>query len=162
MFIETEIYKYGLLIEDIVITYLELNEYEIIEKYNNNNSHDIIVKNIITNKQFNVEIKGCRQGFKTGNFYIEYISHDVPSGINTTKSDILIYVIDDVEKYIIYWIHINHLKNYINTNYNKMKIGKTKSIDSNGNFNDKYNYGYLIKINSNIHFKVEEIIKSNV
>ena len=46
-----------------------------------------------------------------------------------------IYVIDDVEKYIIYWIHINHLKNYINTNYNKMKIGKTKSIDSNGNFN---------------------------
>jgi hypothetical protein len=54
MFIETEIYKYGLLIENIVIDYLESNEYEIIEKYNNNNSHDIIVKNIITNKQFSI------------------------------------------------------------------------------------------------------------
>ena len=45
MFIETEIYKYGLLIENVVIDYLESNEYEIIEKYNNDNSHDIIVKN---------------------------------------------------------------------------------------------------------------------
>ena len=86
----------------------------------------------------------------------------MPSGINTTKSDILIYVIDSNEKYMMYWININHLKNYINTNYNKMKIGKTKSIDSNGNFNDKYNSGYLIQISSNIYFKVEEIIKSNV
>ena len=86
----------------------------------------------------------------------------MPSGINTTKSDILIYVIDSTEKYIIYWIHINHLKNYINTNYNKMKIGKTKSIDSNGKFNGKYNSGYLIKINSNIYFRINEIIKSNV
>jgi hypothetical protein len=161
MFIETEIYKYGLTIENIVIDYLESNEYEIIQKYNNDNSHDIIVKNIITNKQFNVEIKGCRQGIKTGNFYIEYISHDMPSGINTTKSDILIYVIESNEKYIMYWININYLKNYINTNYNKIKIGKTKSIDSNGNFNGKYNFGFLIQINSNIYHKINEIIKSN-
>ena len=162
MFIETEIYKYGLLIEDMVITYLESNEYEIIQKYNNDNSHDIIVKNIITNKQFNVEIKGCRQGIKTGNFYIEYISHDVPSGINTTKSDILIYVIDSPEKYKLFWINIKRLKQYINTNDKNIRSGKTKSIDSNGNFNDKYNYGCLIQISSNIYFKVEEIIKSNV
>ena len=94
MFIETEIYKYGLKIENIVIDYLESNEYEIIEKYNNDNSHDIIVKNIVTNKQFNIEIKGDRQAYKTNNFYIEYTSHDMPSGINTTKSEILIYVID--------------------------------------------------------------------
>ena len=108
MFIETEIYKYGLTIENIVIDYLKSNEYEIIEKYNNNNKYDIIVKNIVTNKEFSVEIKACRQGIKTGNFYIEYISHDMPSGINTTKSDILIYVIDSTEKYIMYWININH------------------------------------------------------
>jgi hypothetical protein len=52
----------------------------------------------------------------------------VPSGINTTKSDILIYVIDSTEKYIIYWININHLKNYINTNYNKMKLEKLNQL----------------------------------
>jgi hypothetical protein len=62
----------------------------------------------------------------------------------------------------MYWININHLKNYINTNDKNIRSGKTKSIDSNGNFNDKYNYGYLIQISSNIYFKVEEIIKSNV
>ena len=161
MFIETKIYKYGLKIENIVIDYLESNEYEIIEKYNNDNSHDIIVKNIITNKKFNLEIKGCRQGFKTGNFYIEYISHDMPSGINTTKSDILIYVIDSPEKYKLFWINIKYLKNYINTNDKNLRSGKTKSIDSNGNFNGKYNYGYLLKINSNIYYKINEIIKSN-
>lgn len=162
MFTETEIYKYGLTIENIVIDYLEFNEYQIIEKHNKDNKHDIIVKNIVTNKQFNVEIKGDRQAYKTKNFYVEYMSHNVPSGITTTKSEILIYVIDSTEKYIMYWININHLKNYINSNYDKIKIGKTKSIDSNGNFNGKYNYGYLININSNIYFKVEDIIKSNL
>ena len=40
-----------------------------------------------------------------------------------------------------------------------MKIGKTKSIDSNGNFNGKYNFGYLIKISDDIYYKVNEIIK---
>ena len=38
MFIETEIYKYGFEIENIVISYLELNEYEIIQ-----NARKIIV-----------------------------------------------------------------------------------------------------------------------
>ena len=161
MFIETKIYKYGLKIENIVIDYLESNEYEIIEKYNNDNSHDIIVKNIVTNKQFNIEIKGDRQAYKTNNFYIEYTSHDMPSGINTTKSEILIYVIDSPEKYKLFWINIKYLKNYINTNDKNLRSGKTKSIDSNGNFNGKYNYGYLLKINSNIYYKINEIIKSN-
>jgi hypothetical protein len=74
MITQIEIYKYGLTIENIVIDYLESIEYEIITKYNNDNSHDIIVKNILTNNQFNIEIKGDRQAYKTNNF-ISNIRH---------------------------------------------------------------------------------------
>ena len=37
MITQTEIYKYGLNIENIVIDFLESNEYEIIEKYERQN-----------------------------------------------------------------------------------------------------------------------------
>ncbi len=160
MIIHTEIFKYGLYIESIVIDYLQdVKQYKILEKYNNDNKYDLIIQDT-ENNIFKTEIKGDRQAYKTNNFYIEFISHDKPSGINTTKSDILLYVVEHDEKYIVYWINIIDLKDYINKNYNTIKIGKSKSIDCNGNFNGKYNYGYLIKINSNIHYYFNEIIKS--
>ena len=88
------------------------------------------------------------------------MSHDIPSGIITTKSEILIYVVDSPEIYKLFWINIKRLKQYINTNDKNIKRVKNKSIDSNGLFNGKFNHGYLIEINSNIYFKVNEIIKS--
>lgn len=160
MITQTEIFKYGLYIESIVIDYLQnVKQYKILEKYNNDNKYDLIIQDT-ENNVFKVEIKGDRQAYITNNLYIEYISHDKPSGINTTKSDIILYVVEHDEKYIVYWIYINNLKNYINNNYNNIKIGKSKSIDCNGNFNGKFNYGYLIKINSNIHYFCNDIIKS--
>ena len=160
MIIHTEIFKYGLYIESIVIKYLQdVKQYKILEKYNNDNKYDLIIQDT-ENNVFKIEIKGDRQAYKTNNFYIEFISHDKPSGVNTTKSDIILYVVEYDEKYIVYWIKIINLKNYINNNYNSIKIGKTKSIDCNGKLNDKFNYGYLIKINSNIHYYFNEIIKS--
>jgi hypothetical protein len=160
MITQTEIFKYGLYIESIVIDYLQnVKQYKILEKYNNDNKYDLIIQDT-ENNVFKVEIKGDRQAYITKNYYIEYISHDKPSGINTTKSDIILYVVEHDEKYIVYWINIINLKNYINNNYNNIKIGKTKSIDCEGNFNGKYNYGYLIKINSNIHYFCNDIIKS--
>jgi hypothetical protein len=174
MITQTEIFKYGLYIESIVIDYLQnLKQYKILEKYNNDNKYDLIIQDT-ENNIFKIEIKGDRQAHKTNNFYVEYISHDKPSGINTTKSDILLYVVEQQaplvlehalrvehdEKYIVYWINIINLKNYIHNNYHSIKIGKTKSIDCYGNFNGKFNYGYLLNINNNIYHQVEEIIKS--
>lgn len=160
MITQTEIFKYGLYIESIVIDYLQnVKQYKILEKYNNDNKYDLIIQDT-ENNVFKVEIKGDRQAYITNNYYIEYISHDKPSGINTTKSDIILYVVEHDEKYIVYWIYINNLKNYINNHYDTIKKGKSKSIDCNGNFNGKYNYGYLIKINSNIHYFCNDIIKS--
>ncbi len=160
MITQTEIFKYGLYIESIVIDYLQnVKQYKILEKYNNDNKYDLIIQDT-ENYVLKIEIKGDRQAYRTDNFYIEYISHDKPSGINNTKSDILLYVVEHDEKYIVYWINIINLKNYINNNYNNIKIGKTKSIDCNGNFNGKFNYGYLIQISSNIHYFCNDIIKS--
>jgi len=160
MITHTEIFKYGLYIESIVIDYLQdVKQYKILEKYNDNNKYDLIIQDI-ENNVFKIEIKGDRQAYKTNNFYIEFISHDKPSGINTTKSDIILYVVEHDKKYIMYWINIITLKNYINNNFNNIKTGKTKSIDYNGNFNEKFNYGYLIKINNNIYYFCNDIIKS--
>jgi asparagine synthetase B (glutamine-hydrolysing) len=55
---------------------------------------------------------------------------------------------------------VQNFEEYINNHYDTIKKGKSKSIDCNGNFNGKYNYGYLIKINSNIHYFCNDIIKS--
>ena len=160
MITQTEIFKYGLYIESIVIDYLQnVKQYKILEKHNNDNKYDLIIQDT-ENNIFKIEIKGDRQAYITNNYYIEYISHDKPSGINTTKSDIILYVVEHDEKYILYWIYINNLKNYINNHYDTIKIGKSKSIDCNGNFNGKLNYGYLIQINSNIHYFCNDIIKS--
>jgi hypothetical protein len=160
MITHTEIFKYGLYIESIVIDYLQdVKQYKILEKYNDNNKYDLIIQDI-ENNVFKIEIKGDRQAYKTNNFYIEFISHDKPSGINTTKSDIILYVVEHDKKYIMYWINIITLKNYINNNFNNIKTGKTKSIDYNGNFNEKFNYWYLIKINNNIYYFCNDIIKS--
>ena len=151
MITHTEIFKYGLYIESIVIDYLQdVKQYKILKKYNDNNKYDLIIQDI-ENNVFKIEIKGDRQAYKTNNFYIEFISHDKPSGINTTKSDIILYVVEHDKKYIMYWINIITLKNYVNNNFKNIKTGKTKSIDYNGNFNEKYNYWYLIKINNNIY-----------
>jgi hypothetical protein len=161
MITQTPIFKYGLSIEKIVIEFLENgNEFKIIEKFNEDNKFDIVIKD--KTNTYKVEIKADRQAFKTNNFYIEYISHDIPSGINTTQADILIYVVEYPDKYIMYWININNLKEYINKNFNKIKIGKLKSIDVNNKINGKYNYGYLLQISNNIDFKSEQILKSSL
>ena len=160
MITETDIYKYGIFIESIIIKHLqEIEEYIILEKYNNDNKYDLVIQDT-ENNIFKIEIKADRQAFKTNNLYIEFMSHDIPSGINTTQSDILIYVVEHKEKYVVYYINIINLKNYINNHYDTIKIGKSKSIDYNGNFNGKYNYGYLIKIDNNIYFKINEIMKN--
>jgi hypothetical protein len=162
MITETEIFKYGILIENIVIKYLEeIEQVIILKKYNDDNKYDLIIQSK-DDKILKIEIKGDRQAYKTNNFYIEHISHNKPSGINTTQSDILIYVVENKDKYVLYWININNLKNYININSYNIKNGKSKSIDCNGNFNGKYNYGYLIKIHNNIYYKINEIIKSKL
>jgi hypothetical protein len=109
-----------------------------------------------------LEIKGDRQACKTNNFYIEYISHDLPSGIHKTKADVLIYVVEYEDKFLVYWLNIQNLNDYINSNFEKIKIGKSKSIDINNNFNGKFNYGYLIKIDEKIYYQVDEILKSNL
>jgi len=161
MITQTEIFKYGLYIESIVIDYLQnVKQYKILEKYNNDNKYDLIIQDT-ENNVFKVEIKGDRQAYITNNLYIEFLSHDIPSGIQTTQSDILLYVVEHKEKYVVYYINIINLKNYINNHYDTIKKGKSKSIDCNGNFNGKFNYGYLIKIKSNIHYKIIEILKSN-
>ena len=162
MITETNIYKYGIFIENIVIKYLqEIEQVSILEKHNNNYKYDLIIKDT-EDIIFKIEIKACRQAFKTNNFYIEYVSNGKPSGINTTQSDILIYVVEHEYKYMIYWINIIHLKNYIDTNNEKIKIGTTKSIENEGNFNGKMNKGYLININDDIYYKIHELIKSNI
>jgi hypothetical protein len=161
MITKTKIYKYGIFIESVVISYLELaKQYKVIEKYNNDNRYDIVIQDTENNIS-KIEIKADKQAYKTNNFYIEYISHDKTSGINTTQADILIYVVEHEDKYILYWINIIHLKHYINTIINTIKKGICKSIDCNGNFNGKFNKGYLIKISDTIYYKVEEILKSN-
>ena len=43
MITETEIFKYGILIENIVIKYLEdIQQVKILKKYNDNNKYDLI------------------------------------------------------------------------------------------------------------------------
>lgn len=160
MITQTKIYKYGIFIEHVVVSYLELTkQYKIIEKHNNDYRYDIVIQD--NDNISKIEIKADKQAFKTDNFYIEYMSHDKASGINTTHADILIYVVEHEDKYILYWINIKYLKQYINTNFDKIKITKNKSIDCNDNFNGKFNKGYLIKISDTIYYKVEEILKSN-
>ena len=162
MITETAIFKYGLFIESIIIEYLQnVKNYKIIEQYNDTNKYDVIVQD---NQQavLKLEIKGDRQACKTNNFYIEYISHDLPSGIHKTKADVLIYVVEYEDKFLVYWLNIQNLNDYINSNFEKIKIGKSKSIDINNNFNGKFNYGYLIKIDEKIYYQVDEILKSNL
>ena len=113
MITQTEIFKYGLYIESIVIDYLQnVKQYKILEKYNNDNKYDLIIQDT-ENNVFKVEIKGDRQAYITNNLYIEFLSHDIPSGIQTTQSDILLYVVEHKEKYVVYYINIINLKNYI-------------------------------------------------
>ena len=121
MIINTEIFKYGLSIENIFIKYLEdIEQFKILKKYNKDNKYDVIIEDKDGNI-LKVEIKADRQAYKTNNFYIEYISHDKPSGINKTQADILIYVVEYKDKYILYWISIKYLKYYININFNEIK-----------------------------------------
>lgn len=157
MIINTEIFKYGISIENIVIKYLEEEEgYIILEKYNNDDRYDMIIKDKDKNI-LKIEVKACRQACKTNNFYIEHISHDKPSGINTTQADILIYVVEHKKKYVLYWINIIHLKNYIHLN--KIQNACCKSIDCNNKFNNKYNHGYLVKISNDIYYRFNEVYK---
>ena len=161
MITQTKIYKYGIIIENVVVSYLELTKhYKVIEKHNNDNRYDIVIQDTENNIS-KIEIKADKQASKTNNFYIEYMSHNKTSGINTTQADILIYVVEHEDKYNMYWINLIHLKHYINTNINTIKKGICKSIDCNGNFNGKFNKGYLVKISDTIYYKVDEILKSN-
>jgi hypothetical protein len=166
MITKTSIYKYGIEVENIIIKHLEdENEFHIINKFNKDNKFDLIIK--WKNKEFGhnlykVEIKADRRASTTNNFYIEYISHNLPSGINTTLADILLYVAEHTDKYLVYWINIKSLKEYINTNFEKIRVGKTQSIDINDKFNGKFNYGYLIKISEKLYFSCDTIKKCNV
>jgi len=65
MITQTEIFKYGLYIESIVIDYLQnVKQYKILEKYNNNNKYDLIIQDT-ENNIFKIEIKGDRQAYIT-------------------------------------------------------------------------------------------------
>lgn len=61
------------------------------------------------------EVKYDVMAKKTGNLAIEYFNPKTgkPSGIMSTCSDFWIYVVDCGEKYLIYVVSVNKLKNFI-------------------------------------------------
>jgi len=67
-----------------------------IKEFNNDYRYDFIDTN-----EIKYEVKYDRRSNETGNFFIEYVSKDKPSGIGNTESDNYIFMVNKKEGYMV-------------------------------------------------------------
>jgi hypothetical protein len=84
--------KLGQLFENEFIKILEKKNYQIISTCNDN-KYDIEASR--KNKLVTFEVKADLMSDKTGNYFIEFISFNKPSGINTTQADFYVLYNDN-------------------------------------------------------------------
>jgi hypothetical protein len=143
MFKNSNIFKSGKIGEEIIIKYLELIKNEKTILKSDNKYFDVMTSNNIM-----YEIKTQYHTIKSGWVALEFQTFNKPSGIETTKSNIFIYLVPDLEHdiFYIYEIDTNIFKYYIETH--DVIIGIKKSVDHKDtikkDYDDKY---YKIPIN---------------
>ena len=137
MFEKSNIFKSGKIGEEIIIKYLELIKNEKIKIISLNKYFDVM-----TNNEIMYEIKTQYHTIKSGWVALEFQTFNKPSGIETTTSNIFIYLIPDLEKdiFYIYEIETNILKSFIKDN--NLKIGIKKSIDHKDKIKKEYEDKY--------------------
>lgn len=113
--------KLGQLFENEFVKILEKKNYQIISTCDNN-KYDI--KASRKNKLVTFEVKADLMSDKTGNYFIEFISFNKPSGIKTTEADF--YVLYNNNKFHVVSVElINELIN--DKDYNRILCNKNKT-----------------------------------
>jgi hypothetical protein len=148
MFKNSNIFKSGKIGEEIIIKYLELIKNEKIILKSDNKYFDVMTNKDYNNNNIMYEIKTQYHTIKSGWVALEFQTFNKPSGIKTTKSNIFIYLVPDLERdiFYIYEIETNIFKSYIDTN--DLIIVIKKSVDHTDaikkEYEDKY---YKVPIN---------------
>jgi hypothetical protein len=102
MFEQSNIFKSGKIGEVIIIKYLELIKNEKVKLISINKYFDVM-----TNNNIMYEIKTQYHTIKSGWVALEFQTFNKPSGIETTKSNIFIYLVPDLEHDIFYIYEID-------------------------------------------------------
>ena len=156
MFEQSNIFKSGKIGEDIIIKYLDLIKNEKVKLKSINKYFDVM-----TNNNIMYEIKTQYHTIKSGWAALEFQTFNKPSGIETTKSDIYIYLVPDLilNIFYIYEIETTKLKLYIDNN--DLDFDVKQSVDDKDNINNKYIDKYykisvdILKELSVFYYKIE-------
>ena len=142
MFKNSNIFKSGKIGEEVIIKYLELIKNETVILTSNNKYFDVMTHNNIM-----YEIKTQYHTIKSGWVALEFQTFNKPSDIRTTKSDIFIYLVPDLNNdvFYIYEIETTNLKKFVENS--KLNIGIKESVDAHDTIKKEYIDKYKSKTN---------------